>query len=220
MDEEAIQFLLRQVVNRFAQGGLDAHRAHGGKVNRLELFGTDQRTSTLIGGEVRRAIAGDQGKVHLGALTICVPPRAGRSALPSMRPRRRNAGVGPSTIVQSPPSTIGNSPPSMPSTASAASASLGDHAIALAFRTKISISGVGSFEGTTNRLARRAWMRSTRPEPRAGRASAPLRRSPGSAWRRLWPAHALPATAVVSVVLGLWRYGNGKGSFVDRASSG
>lgn len=33
-------------------------------------------------------------------------------------------------------------------------------------------------------------------------------------------AHALPATAVVSIELGLWRYGNGKRSFVDRACRG
>ena len=32
MDEEAVQFRPRQVVDRLAGGGLDAHRAHGGEI--------------------------------------------------------------------------------------------------------------------------------------------------------------------------------------------
>ncbi len=39
MNEEAVQFLACQVVDRFAHGGLDAHRTHRGEVKRLEFFG-------------------------------------------------------------------------------------------------------------------------------------------------------------------------------------
>ncbi|KRA65232.1 hypothetical protein ASD85_25035 [Rhizobium sp. Root651] len=47
MDEEAVQFLSSQVVDRFARGCLDGHPGHGGKVNRLELFG-ERLTSVLL----------------------------------------------------------------------------------------------------------------------------------------------------------------------------
>ena len=76
-----------------SRGGLDAHRVHGGKVDRLErfgerlasvcflvlviavrerdrVFGTDQRTATFDVGQLRRAVAGDEGQVHRGAFAI------------------------------------------------------------------------------------------------------------------------------------------------------
>lgn len=46
MDEEAVQFITSQVVKRFARGCIDVHPAHGGKVNRLELFG--ERLSSVL----------------------------------------------------------------------------------------------------------------------------------------------------------------------------